>query len=199
MLSPNQAREGPPIRVQRTRAKRMFAASEPPSANTPSRDILFPLLISGRKPAEWGHSGQIVRTMRTGSSVHFGPFFVSLGPVSPKQPNHGHFGTDVGSLIIQRVGGRSKGVGFEKPRSGGVNRDRTLRFGCRPSVWLPCSSISITPRGAASGAATASSASAGGRSAGGSRPRRTLAAGRSGGACAERLSGLVNRFTRAIR
>ena len=115
MLSPNQAREGPPIRVQRTRAKRMFAASEPPSANTPSRDILFPLLISGRKPAEWGHSGQIVRTMRTGSSVHFGPFFVSLGPVSPKQPNHGHVGTDVGSLIIQRVGGPSKGVGFEKP------------------------------------------------------------------------------------
>jgi hypothetical protein len=53
--------------------------------------------------------------MRTGSRAHFGPFFVSLGPLSPKQPNHGHFGTDVESSRIQRVGGRLKGVGFEKP------------------------------------------------------------------------------------
>jgi hypothetical protein len=74
----------------------------------------FPLLIRGRKPAACGHSWQIVRTMGTGSRAHFGPFFVSLSPLSPKQPNHGHFGTDVESSIIQRVAWHPKGVGFAK-------------------------------------------------------------------------------------
>jgi hypothetical protein len=46
--------------------------------------------------------------------AHFGPFFVSLGSLSPKQPNHGHFGTDVESSIIQRVAWHPKGVGFAK-------------------------------------------------------------------------------------
>jgi hypothetical protein len=46
--------------------------------------------------------------------AHFGPFFASLGSLSPKQPNHGHFGTDVESSIIQRVGGLPKGSGFER-------------------------------------------------------------------------------------
>jgi hypothetical protein len=32
---------------------------------------------------------------------HFGPISVFLGPLSPTQPNHGHFGTDVESSIIQ--------------------------------------------------------------------------------------------------
>jgi hypothetical protein len=80
----------------------------------PSRDILFPLLIRGCNPADCGHSWQIVRTMRTGLRAHFGPFFVSRGSLSPKQPNHGHFGTDVESSIIQWVAWYPKGVGFAK-------------------------------------------------------------------------------------
>jgi hypothetical protein len=52
----------------------MFAASELPSANTPCRDILFPLLIRGRKAADCGRSWQIVRTMRTGSRPVSGRF-----------------------------------------------------------------------------------------------------------------------------
>ena len=95
-------------------AKRMFAASELPSAKTPSRDIHFHRGHRGRKPAECGHSWRIVRTTAPGPRGHFGPVSVSLGPLSPTQPNHGHFGTDVECAIIQRVGGRPKGVGFEK-------------------------------------------------------------------------------------
>jgi hypothetical protein len=52
--------------------------------------------------------------MRTGSRAYFGPYFVSLGSLSPKQPNHGHFGTDVESSIIQWVGGHPKGSRFER-------------------------------------------------------------------------------------
>ena len=84
------------------------------SAKTPSRDILFPLLIRGRKPAECGHYWQFVRTMSDLLEGPLRPFFVSLGPLSPTQPNHGHFGTDVGIAITQWVGGRPKGCGFEK-------------------------------------------------------------------------------------
>jgi hypothetical protein len=100
--------------VQRTPAKRMFAASELPSAKTPSRDILFHRVHRGRNPAECGHSWRIVRTTAPGPRGHFGPVSVSRGPLSPTQPNHGHFGTDVESSIIQRVGGRPKGIGFER-------------------------------------------------------------------------------------
>ena len=57
----------------------------------------------------------IVRTTRTGSEAHFGPFPVSLRPLSPPQPNHGHFGTDVGSSVIQWLMVRPKGSGFAKP------------------------------------------------------------------------------------
>ena len=60
--------------------------------------------------------------------AHFGPFFVSLGRLSPTQPNHGHFGTDVGSSIIQRVGGPRRGSVLKNLRSGEVNTDRTGRF-----------------------------------------------------------------------
>jgi hypothetical protein len=102
------------LALYRSPAKRMLAAKELPSAKKPCRDILFPLLIRGRKPADCGHSWQIVRTMRTGLGAQFGPFFVSLGSLSPKQPNHGHFGTDVESSIIQRVAWHPKGVGFAK-------------------------------------------------------------------------------------
>jgi hypothetical protein len=101
--------------LQRTLAKRVFAASELPSASRLVRDILFVALRAGRNPAECGHFGSFFRTARGGRQPHFGPFLISLGPLSPKQPNHGHFGTDVESSIIQRVGGRPKWVGFEKP------------------------------------------------------------------------------------
>ena len=57
--------------VQRTPAKRMFAASELPSASLSSGDILFPLPISGRNGAECGPSGSFVRTTRR---RRIGPF-----------------------------------------------------------------------------------------------------------------------------
>jgi hypothetical protein len=44
---------------------RLDLLGTPPSASVPSQDILFPPLISGRNPAECGHSWQIVRTTRT--------------------------------------------------------------------------------------------------------------------------------------
>jgi hypothetical protein len=98
----------------RSRAKRMFAASEPPSASLPIRDILFPLVVSGWNGAEFGALRPHVRTNDTGRGARFGPFLVSLGPLSRRQPNHGHFGTDIESSIIQRVGGLPKGSGFER-------------------------------------------------------------------------------------
>jgi hypothetical protein len=45
--------------------KRVFDPGSSWSASLPLRDILFPPLISGRNPAEGGHSSQIVRTTRT--------------------------------------------------------------------------------------------------------------------------------------
>ena len=109
-------------------SRECFWSHSSPSASLPSRDILFPLLISGRNPAECGHSWPFVRTTRTGLRAHFGPFSVSLGPLSPKQPNHGHFGTDVGKLRNSMGWRRPKGSGLKNLRSGEVNRDRTLRF-----------------------------------------------------------------------
>jgi hypothetical protein len=88
-------------RVPRSRAKRMFAASELPSAKTLGRDIPFHRVHRGRKPAECGHSWRIVRTTAPGPRGHFRPFPASLRPLSLTQPNHGRFGTDVGSSIIQ--------------------------------------------------------------------------------------------------
>jgi hypothetical protein len=83
------------------RRRRGFDDSSSPSAKTPSRDIPFHRVHRGRKPAECGHSWRIVRTTAPGPRCHFGPVSVSLGPLSPTQPNHGRFGTDVGSPIIQ--------------------------------------------------------------------------------------------------
>jgi hypothetical protein len=114
------------------------ASSNPlPSASLPIRDILFPLPISGRNPAECGHSWQNVRTTAPGLRGQFGPFSVSLGPLSLKQPNHGHFGTDVETSIIQLVGGCPKGVGFEKTplRRSEQGSNRSIRYGssaCAP-------------------------------------------------------------------
>jgi hypothetical protein len=44
----------------------------------------------------------------------FGSFSGSQGPPSLTQPNHGHFGTDVGSSHIQWLKDRSKGGWFER-------------------------------------------------------------------------------------
>jgi hypothetical protein len=64
-LLPREVRKRHVDRPKRSPAKRMLAASELPSANTPCRDVLFPPLTSGRNPAECGHSGKIVRTTRS--------------------------------------------------------------------------------------------------------------------------------------
>ena len=66
-----------------------------PPPSTPMSGHSFSALITGRNAAECGPSRPFVRTTRTGSRAHFGPFSVSLGPLSPTQPNHGHFGTVV--------------------------------------------------------------------------------------------------------
>ena len=95
--------------------RRGFDDSSSPSAKTPLRDILFHRVHRGRKPAECGHSWRIVRTTAPGPRGHFGPVSVSFGPLSPTQPNHGHFGTDVGIQITQWVRGRPGNAGFEKP------------------------------------------------------------------------------------
>ena len=96
------------LRKSLKKARRGFDDSSSPSASLPIRDILYSLLISGRKPAERGLLRPFVRTTASGLRGRFGPFSVSLGPLSPTQPNHGHFGTDVESSIIQRVEGAPK-------------------------------------------------------------------------------------------
>jgi hypothetical protein len=82
-----------------------------------SAQLRHSLSLDRRRPngAEFGVLRPYVRTTDTGRGGRFGAFLVSLGPLSPKQPNHGHFGTDVESSIIQWVTGCPKGVGFEKP------------------------------------------------------------------------------------
>jgi hypothetical protein len=84
--SPTLAHDSPinthQIRVVRKALKmrqRGFDDSSSSFASLLSRDILFPLLISGRKPAQCGHSRQIVRTTETTVRAHFGPFSASLG------------------------------------------------------------------------------------------------------------------------
>src|SRR5688572_27617684 len=71
--------------LQRTPAKRMFAASELSSASLASWDILFPALAAGRNGAERGPSRSFIRTTVTRSEAHFGPFPVSLRPLSLTQ------------------------------------------------------------------------------------------------------------------
>ena len=71
-----------------------FWSRSSPSAKTPSRDILFPALATRRNPAESGLFWPFVRTTAPGLRGYFGPFSGSLGPLSPKQPNHGRFGTE---------------------------------------------------------------------------------------------------------
>jgi hypothetical protein len=95
------------------KARRGFDDSSSPSASLASRDILFPGLVGGRKAAECRLFGSLVRTTRADSEARFGPFSVSLRPLSPTQPNHAHFGTDVGSSVDQWVTGDPKKCGFE--------------------------------------------------------------------------------------
>jgi hypothetical protein len=83
--------------IEQTAAKSMFAASELPSASLASRDILFPALAAGRNGAERGPSRSFIRTTVTRSEAYFGPFPVSLRPLSLTQPNHAHFGTVIGT------------------------------------------------------------------------------------------------------
>jgi hypothetical protein len=100
--------------VQRIPAKRMFAASERPSASLPSPDVLFPTSDDRRNGAECGRFGPFFRTTRGGPEAHFGPFSVSLCRVSPTQPNHARFGTDVRSSQNQSVRESPRGRGFER-------------------------------------------------------------------------------------
>jgi hypothetical protein len=79
----------------------MFDPGRRRSANALCRDILFPAVDVGRNGAECGPSWQFIRTKDPARKAYFGPFFASLSRLSPKQPNHGHFGTDVESSIIQ--------------------------------------------------------------------------------------------------
>ena len=109
--------------------RRGFDDSSSPSARHPMSGHSFSApdpRSETRRTA--GFSGHLSEPRGPPPRAHFGPFSVSLGPLSPTQPNHGHFGTDVESSIIQWVGGRPKGSGFEKPRSGEVNTDRTVWF-----------------------------------------------------------------------
>jgi hypothetical protein len=98
-----------------------------PSASRPGPDILFGPQAPARSPQSAGlhadfpnHEGRLR-----------GPFravWSSIRPLSPTQPNHGRFGTDVGSFMIQQVGDAWRGEGLKDSCSGEVNWDRTVRF-----------------------------------------------------------------------
>ena len=142
-----QAREGVSNRVQRSPAKRMFAASERPSASLASRDILFPALAAGRNGAERGPSRSFIRTTVTRSKAHFGPFPVSLRPLSLTQPNHAHFGTVIGTSTDQWVRGSLKERSLEEPPSGEGNTARTVRYGTDLQVRPPSMNPGPSGRG----------------------------------------------------
>jgi hypothetical protein len=75
----------------------------------------------------------IVRTTGTRPEAHFGPFSASLRPLSLTQPNHGRFGTDVGSSTNQLVTGMLIGPGFERAalRRSKRGSNNSIRYGCR--------------------------------------------------------------------
>jgi hypothetical protein len=112
---------------------RTEGSSPPPSASLAIRDILFTPLDTGRNPAECRPLGSFIRTTRTGSEAHFGPFPVSLRPHSLTQPNHAHFGTVIGTSTDQRVRGSPKERSLEEPPSGEGNTARTVRYRYGPS------------------------------------------------------------------
>jgi hypothetical protein len=108
-----------------------------------------PQLLSLRQDALSGHSFScgwrrskdrrmrafppIVRTTGTRPEAHFGPFSASLRPLSLTQPNHGRFGTDVGSSTNQLVTGMLIGPGFERAalRRSKRGSNNSIRYGCR--------------------------------------------------------------------
>jgi hypothetical protein len=108
------------------------------SASHPSRDILFPLLISGRKPAERG----LLRPLsepRAAAARPISGLFLSLS-AHFLRPNR------TTAILVRMLKTKSfnllhdtrRGAGLKNLRSGGVNRDRTVRFSvparasCRP-------------------------------------------------------------------
>ena len=113
--------------------KRMFAASELPSASLPMRVILLGALRAGRNPAECGHLRPFIRTTGTGRQAYFGPFSGSLATFSLTQPNHAHFGTAVESLRNQCVRGGSRARGFERAslRRSEQGSNNSIQYGCR--------------------------------------------------------------------
>jgi hypothetical protein len=123
------------IEHHRTRLNGLWADAR--SASLPSRDILFPALGSGRNPGECGPLRPFIRTTGTRPEADFGPFSVSLHPPSPTQPNHAKFSTDVRSSEDQWVTEIWRGAGSKGARSGGVNRERTVRFGTDLRVRPP--------------------------------------------------------------
>jgi hypothetical protein len=118
--------------LQRTPAKRMFAASELPSAKTRSRDILFQRSTDSRNGAECGRFRPSVRTTSTRPEAHLGPFSDSLRPLSLTQPNHGHFGTVVRSPPDRWVMRCQLGRGFESAalRRSEQGSNNSIRYGC---------------------------------------------------------------------
>jgi hypothetical protein len=112
--------------------RRGFVDRTSPSASLASRDILFPALGIGRNPADRGHLRSFIRTTVTRSEAHFGPFPVSLWPLSLTQPNHAHFGTVTGTSTDQWVRGSAEALkerSLEEPPSGEGNTARTVRYG----------------------------------------------------------------------
>jgi hypothetical protein len=111
--------------------------------------VFRPEILSLRQDTQSGHSFSapdkqsearrtrpfpaIVRTMRTGWRAHFGPFAVSLAPLSRKQPNHGRFGTVVRRLPDQWVMRCQLGRGFESAalRRSEQGSNHSIQYGCR--------------------------------------------------------------------
>ena len=123
----------------------MFGPGSSPSASLPTRDILFSRVRHRRNAADCGHSRSFVRTSGTGRQAYFGPFSGYLGALSLTQPNHAHFGTDVGRSSDQWLRGGPKGCGFEgRPLKGGrpgsnyyVRCDPVRRAECEPAARSP--------------------------------------------------------------
>jgi hypothetical protein len=101
-------------RVRRSSNDRTISSHPARSASLPIRDILFPAARIGRNPAECRRFCSFIRTTDTGREARFGPFSVSLRPLSLTQPNHARFGTDVRTALIQLVRWPMRECGFER-------------------------------------------------------------------------------------
>jgi hypothetical protein len=103
------------------------------SESLPIWDILFPRLASGRNGAECRPFRSFIRTTGTGSDAHFGPYPISLRPLSLTQPNHDHFGTVVRSPPDQWVMRCQLGCGFESAalKRSEQGSNNSIRYRCR--------------------------------------------------------------------